>query len=114
MKTLTREERRHREASEDDTAQAVEDLLDLYKVTWCHFRPGQTKHGWRTPLKGRKGVPDYICAKNGKVLLIETKRELGKLSEDQSWWGRELGEHFLVVKPSDLDWFAGWIKAWAS
>ena len=55
-----------------------------------HFRPAKTARGWRTPIQGDKGSPDILCAKGGRLLLIETKDATGKLSPEQRLWAQEL------------------------
>ncbi len=88
-------------------------LLDLCQVTgWssAHFRPGMTRSGkWVTAVSGDgKGFPDWVLAKpKEKLVLVELKREDGKLSVEQLAW-RELlkmvkGVRYLVVRPSNRD-----------
>ena len=76
--------------SEADLASYVEDLLNLYRWRWVHFRPAQSERGWRTPIRGGgpdgfkgKGLPDYIAVKASRLLFIELKSEKGKLSKAQ-------------------------------
>ena len=41
----------------------------------AHFRPARTDKGYRTALSGDVGVPDIICARGGRVVLIECKAQ---------------------------------------
>jgi hypothetical protein len=76
----------------------------------AHFRPAQTKHGWRTAMQGDKGFPDLVLAKDGRVIFAELKSDTGKLGKDQSEWLDELGRDMAtevevyVWRPANLDW----------
>ena len=72
--------------TETQFASAVEDLLELYGWLWCHFRPAKTDKGWRTALSGHKGLPDYVAAKSGRLLMFELKSAAGKVSQAQQEW----------------------------
>ena len=76
--------------SETAFSTQVEDLLKLFGWRWTHFRPAWSSKGWRTPIKGDKGFPDYCAVRNGICLFIELKGEAGKLSPDQEEWAKEL------------------------
>lgn len=56
------------------------------------------------------GVPDLVCARDGRAVFFELKREDGKLSDAQYEWIKALGDNMgraevYVVRPSD--WLAG-------
>lgn len=92
--------------TEAQFASAVEDLLEIYNWKWCHFRPAETKKGWRTPLSGHKGLPDYIAVKNGRLLMFELKSDTGKISLNQMEWLnllRKTKAEVYVWFPSDWD-----------
>lgn len=76
----------------------------------------------RRVLMGDVGFPDWVFARGGRVLVVELKREDGKLTPDQGSWLEALGwdgeqDQWLqdrlscpclsiyVVRPSDLDRF---------
>jgi len=59
----------------------------------AHFRPAQTKQGWRTAMQGDKGFPDLVLAKAGRVIFAELKSATGKVSKEQQEWLDELTDH---------------------
>jgi hypothetical protein len=77
----------------------------------AHFRPAQNARGdWRTPVAADgKGFPDLCLASQGRVLFIECKSDIGKLSDDQYTWSVVLGKSlFTVVRPRD--WHSGRVE----
>jgi len=97
--------------SEKEFATQVEDLLKVFGWHWTHFRPGWSKKGYRTPIKGHKGFPDYVAVRNGTCLFIEIKSEEGKLTPEQEDWQNllqrvarcSLGIQYWLWKPSDAE-----------
>lgn len=78
----------------------------------AHFRPAQTKHGWRTAVQGDgKGFPDFVLVHGGaaRVWFVELKVDGARLSDDQRAWGETLiasGAVFRTVHcPSGLQTF---------
>lgn len=75
----------------------------------AHFRPAQTKDGWRTAVAGDgKGFPDLclVHAKQHRVIYVELKSETGKLSTEQEAWRDALlaaGQEWYLWKPGDYD-----------
>ena len=73
--------------------------------TVAHFRPAQTKHGWRTPAGADgAGFPDLVLVGRDQVLFRELKRRGGRLSPDQKAWGELLtrnGADYGVWRPDD-------------
>jgi hypothetical protein len=78
-------------------------LLGLYGWHVCHVptravvRNGRVWH--ETSYEGFSGLPDLICARDGRVILIELKTDAGKLSEGQTDWLAASGG--LLWRPSD-------------
>ena len=83
--------------NEADFATQVYDLLSRFGWHWCHFRPGRTLHGWHTALTGDPGFPDVIAiryeetldilvAPKYRLVFIELKSDLGKVTEAQEEW----------------------------
>jgi hypothetical protein len=81
---------------------------------WSHFRPGRTKHGWRTPVSGPLGAgwPDYVLVRRERIVFAELKSDVGVVSSAQRHVLGVLGG--LVVpgdrrievhtfRPADLD-----------
>jgi hypothetical protein len=67
---------------ERDFQTAVIDLAHLAGWTLAHFRPAQTRHGWRTPVAGDgQGFPDLILTKGPRLVIAELKTQKGKLSD---------------------------------
>jgi len=69
----------------------------------AHFRPAQTKHGWRTAMQGDKGFPDLVLAKAGRVIFAELKSGKGKLAAEQNEWLIELSGWHRKVPPEAWD-----------
>jgi hypothetical protein len=64
--------------------------------------------GWlvgRRPTWRRTGTyagePDLTLARRGVVLLVELKRDDGKLSASQEAWGAAAGPHWRCWRPRD-------------
>jgi len=83
----------------------VEGLFKLFGWRYAHFRPAQTNKGWRTPMTGTKGFPDYVAVRvrDGKrqIIFAELKSEKGKISTEQDDWLTELGGY--LWRPSMLE-----------
>ena len=78
--------------SETAFASQVEDLLKIYNWRWTHFRPAWSSKGYRTPIKGHKGFPDYCCVRPPRLLFIELKDQYSKPSPEQEAWLGDLSE----------------------
>jgi hypothetical protein len=76
--------------TESQFASAVEDMLTVFGWRWTHFRPARTAQGYRTPLSGMVGFPDYVCVRDGRVLFFELKSDKGKRTGDQDEWAAAL------------------------
>jgi hypothetical protein len=77
----------------------VLELLELLGYRACRHRPLRTRHGWRTGLSGAgsKGWVDIFAIRTRpdlggrhRVVAIELKSRLGRLSPDQKIWIRLL------------------------
>lgn len=94
------------EITEKQFSEQVEQLLNLFQWRWCHFRPARTLHGWRTPLSGHKGLPDYIAVKGKRFLIFELKSAKGKVWRYQQGWltalGKVPGIEVYLWRPDDL------------
>jgi hypothetical protein len=59
----------------------------IYGWQHVHFRPAQTKHGWRTPGTGSlaKGWPDLSLfrPRDGRIIFAELKGDGGRLTDDE-------------------------------
>ncbi len=86
-------------------------LLGLGGWTWTHFRPAQSLKGWRTPLSGDKGFPDYCCVRETRLhtyelIFIELKGDGGKVSPEQKVWIdllRNAGQRVYTWWPKDFE-----------
>lgn len=78
--------------SETAFASQVEDLLKLYGWRWTHFRPAWSRKGYRTPIKGHKGFPDYCAVRPPRLLFIELKDQYSKPTPEQEAWLNDLRE----------------------
>lgn len=92
---------------EKDFAQQIEYFLELGGWRWCHYEPAVRQSGtWATPLRGDKGLPDYIAVRGTRLLFIEIKGTGGRLSVDQRKWIADLlvaGIETYVWYPDNLE-----------
>ena len=96
-------------ATETEFKDAVIDLAHSFGWKVVHFRPAQTKHGWRTPVQGDgKGWPDLILVhRSGWLILAELKDRRGVLSKEQAEWRdtlTEVTEHLLMTRVKYFIW----------
>jgi hypothetical protein len=88
--------------SEDDFKSRIMDTAMLYGWRICHIRPARKQHGrWVTPIEGHAGLPDLILARDGRVLLIELKSQVGKPTAEQLAWLAAAGDNGRLWRPSD-------------
>ena len=91
--------------TEADLQQAVIDLARTFAWRVAHFRPARTQHGWRTPVAADgAGWPDLTLVGNGRVMFVELKSDVGKLTEDQEAWRDALvaaGAEWRCWRPTD-------------
>jgi hypothetical protein len=59
--------------------------------------------GWRTPVQGDPGTPDFVLARGGVVLLAELKTDRGRPTPDQVAWLGAAGGHGRLWRPADWD-----------
>jgi hypothetical protein len=98
--------------TEADLQRLVTDAAELYGWSWAHFRPAQTARGWRTPVEGPigAGFPDLILARprDHRLLFVELKSDIGKISEQQRFVHDVLTEAYApvwIVRPKSIDLF---------
>jgi len=98
----------HIELSENDFMRQVTDLAAILGWQWVHFRPGQTTHGWRTPVQGPLGAgwPDLVLVRRDRILFVELKVKGRKVRPEQevvlgilrgvgevhAWWPQDFPE----------------------
>jgi hypothetical protein len=100
--------------SEKQFQAQVIDLLHMYGYRVAHFMPAVNMRGqWRTPVAADgKGFPDLVAARAelsgrnrpGRVMFIELKTDVGRLSKEQREWHDDLvsgGAESYVWKPRD-------------
>jgi hypothetical protein len=84
--------------SEADLSRAVQDIARLFR--WRLF------HSW-TSVHSPAGFPDLVLCRPPRLLMVELKREAGKLTQAQAEWmfdlGRCEGVEAAIWRPSDLD-----------
>ncbi len=105
-KRLTDEERAFREVTEK---QYQADIMVLARAAgWmvAHFHDSrrQVRPGVFVGDKDAKGFPDLVLVRASEFLVIEVKRETGKLEPEQVTWLDALdraGVETMVVRPSD-------------
>lgn len=66
-----------------------------------HSRKSRTPDGqrWETAIKGDKGLPDLVLARDGIVMLRELKTDKGTLSKEQRAWLAAAGPLGGVWRP---------------
>lgn len=95
--------------TERDWQRQVIELAQLHRWRVAHFRPAQTKDGWRTPVEADgKGFPDLVLVRiPGELIFAELKSDTGRLSDDQTIWLDLLrlvrGIDVYVWRPRDFD-----------
>jgi hypothetical protein len=78
--------------SERAFQQAVIEAAQIAGWRVAHFRPAETKKGWRTPVQADgAGFPDLVLVKPPRVLFVELKAQTGSLTQAQMTWLTELG-----------------------
>jgi len=101
-----------RNMSERDLLGCVIDTARVFGWRVAHFRPAQTKHGWRTAVGGDgAGFPDLVLVRD-RVLFVELKVGRNTLAAEQAEWARYLdaagAEHYVWT---EHDWFSGVIES---
>ncbi len=85
----------------------VVDVANIYGWSWAHFRPAQTRHGWRTPVSGPlgEGWPDLTLVKGRRLIFAELKRRSTRVTPEQSAVLAVLGiaAEVYVWRPDDID-----------
>lgn len=96
------------DVSLDPTGRALEaailDAARLYGWRVHHVRPGRTLRGWRTPVQGDPGFPDFVLARRiegriGRLIFIEAKAGRARLSRDQRAW------HNVLFGLREVEWY---------
>ncbi|OGT54314.1 MAG: hypothetical protein A3E01_15225 [Gammaproteobacteria bacterium RIFCSPHIGHO2_12_FULL_63_22] len=103
-------------ASAMTEAKLQDAVLDaLQKLGWrcVHFRPAETKKGWRTAVQGDGvGWPDIIALRRDRGLAIELKSPTGKLAIEQVDWLRAFkAAGFEAYEWRPEQWYDGTIEA---
>ena len=96
--------------TETEFMRQVLELAAMLGWSAAHFRPALTSRGWRTPVQGNLGAgfPDLVLASptRGRLLFVELKSDVGKLSADQAAVLAALeaaGAQCRVWRPRDFD-----------
>ena len=97
------------DASETELKEAIIDAAHTFGWKVVHFRPAQTKHGWRTPVQGDgKGWPDLtLVHTSGWIIFAELKDRRGRLTKEQNVWGAILEmttQHMLMTRVKYFVW----------
>jgi hypothetical protein len=78
--------------SERDFQRTVIEAAQLLGWRVAHFRPAQTKHGWRTPVAADgAGFPDLVLLR-GRELLVRELKDGSKLTPAQEAWLRAFSD----------------------
>ena len=81
--------------TESDLSRAVLDMARLFK--WLPY------HSW-TSIHSAAGFPDWVFVRPPRVLFVELKSEVGKLTPAQANWIAALRDcpvEVAVIRPSD-------------
>lgn len=93
---------------------AVGDILDAYG--WLHHDTWPTRRtpGRWSPEYAAKGVPDLICLRPPRLVLLEFKTETNTVQPAQATWieGLRLSnqEVYVVRLPGDFHWLDDLLK----
>lgn len=88
------------ELSEKDWAAEVKAFAKERGWLVCHVLPSAVRAGrtsgeigykWISPTEGDVGLPDWVFARGGTVILVELKSEKGRFRPGQEEWIRESG-----------------------
>lgn len=89
---------------EADFQRQIEHLLTLYGWRWFHAPDNlPTKSGRKQNIK--KGFPDLVAVKGGRVVYVELKKDGNYPSPEQRAWLADLhaaGQEVTVWWPRDL------------
>ena len=101
-------------ATETDYYAGIVEAARLGGWMICHFRPARTAHGWRTPLQGDSGYPDFtlIHPEAPHVIFVEVKADGQKLRPDQQAWRTALedaGADYRLIHTSQVPEFRQWL-----
>lgn len=86
------------------------------KQRWrvAHFRPAQTKKGWRTPVEADgKGFPDLVLLRGSHGIAAELKSEMASdpTREQAAWlWAFDQVTGFSAYTWRPHDWYDGTIE----
>lgn len=87
--------------SEKDFERTVIETAILFRCRVNHARPALNRAGkWMTAIQGHPGLPDWTIARDGWVLLVELKKERGRVRPDQRLWLAALGTYGRLWRPS--------------
>lgn len=89
----------------------VKEAAEMFGWLYCHFNDSrrQVTRGGKTFFVGdkdAKGWPDTFLLRGPEVVVVECKKELGELEDEQRKWLHALIEANLecwIVRPSNLD-----------
>jgi hypothetical protein len=109
-KRLTDEERAFRAVTEKQLQTRIIEFARLYGWRVAHFHDSrrQVKPGVFVGDKDAAGFPDLVLVRPPRLMVVELKRELGKVTDEQRAWIDDLrscGVEVHVVRPSEEDSF---------
>lgn len=104
-KRLSDEERAFRAVTERELQSRVIEVARLYGWRVAHFHDSrrQVKPGVFVGDKDAAGFPDLVLVRPPRIVIVELKREMGKVSDQQAEWLEDLaacGVEVHVVRPS--------------
>lgn len=104
---LTPQERQWRAIRERDFQTTVESLARAHGWLVYHAPDNRpiTYRGDTFVQNVRAGFPDLVMVRDNRLVFAELKRELGKVSDDQTTWMAALNglAEVYLWRPSDLD-----------
>lgn len=88
---LTDQDRYFRDVSESALQTRVIETAKAFGWLVHHARPAMRQSGqWSTPIQGAPGYPDLTMVRGGRVIFAELKTEVGKVTDWQERWLKEL------------------------
>jgi hypothetical protein len=118
LRQLPKQSAKTRKRAEQYLQRAVVEHLTIRPapgIFWCHYPAG----GARRPIEAKifksislkRGIPDLLLVKSGKLCALELKSERGRLSKVQKRCHDELRQAGAIVQVADnIDDAVSWLQ----
>ncbi len=101
--------------TEEEFLRQVIELARVFGWRTAHFRPAMTASGrWVTAVQGNgKGFPDLVLVRGDRILFVELKTDVGRLTNEQADWLSALkaaGAAVYLWRPADWEQIVATLK----